>query len=72
MAKKRMDKAEAIKLAKAFGIKFTGDFHADVNSSEASYLSDLAKVVGYKKPASASGSTARYFYDNLCKADKKK
>jgi hypothetical protein len=27
----------------------------------------LAKLVGYKKPASASGSTARYFFEYLKK-----
>lgn len=65
--KKRMSKEQAFKLAKDYGIKFTGDFYADCSNSQASYLSELAKVVGYKKPLSASGSTGRYFYYHLYK-----
>lgn len=67
MAKRKMAKDEALKLAKAYGIKFTGDFHADCSMSEGGYLSDLAKVVGYRKPKNATGSTGRYFYYHLYK-----
>lgn len=67
MAKKRMSKTEAIRLAKVYGIKFTGSYHADCSTSDGEYLAALAKLVGYKKPASANGSTARYFYEHLCK-----
>lgn len=67
MANRKLTKQGACDLAKRYGIKFSGDFHRDCNRDQAQYLSDLAKLVGYRQPKSASGSRARYFYDHLIK-----
>ncbi|MEI7726476.1 MAG: hypothetical protein WCK09_15310 [Bacteroidota bacterium] len=65
MPKKRMSKTLAYKLAKDYGIKFNGDFHKDCSVSDGIYLASLAKVVGYKKPATSSGSIGSCFYGHL-------
>lgn len=64
---KKMTKAEAVKIAKQNGVKFCDDFHGQ---SVGDLMADLAKKVGYKKPASATGSTGRYFFNHLAKTEK--
>lgn len=49
------------------GVDFNKDFHAQSISPE---LGALAKLVGYRKPANASGSTGRYFFTYLKKFKK--
>jgi len=68
----KMSKAEAYAKAKEYGIKFTGDSDADCSLSDAVYLAKLAKITGYKKPSTGSGSTGRYFYEYLYKMFVKK
>jgi hypothetical protein len=68
---KRMTKDDAFKSAKEAGIAFSGDYHADCDTSKGSHLHDLAKKVGYRKPKNANGSTGRYFYYHLLKHSKK-
>ena len=51
---------EAIAIAQKAGVDFSSDFHAQ---SMGSFLNGLAKLAGYKKSATSSGSTGRaYFY----------
>ena len=61
---KKISKTEAIKIAEKMGVNFDKDFLAQSYGNE---LSALAKLAGYKKPASASGSTGRYFFYHLQK-----
>jgi hypothetical protein len=56
MAKKTISKFEALKMAEKIGVNFSKDFHSQSFGAE---LSAIAKLVGYKKPSSASGSTGR-------------
>lgn len=65
----KLDKKDAIQEAEAMGVDFDKDFHEQSKGNE---LSDLAKKYGYKKPASASGSTGRYFFYHLQKLKDKK
>jgi hypothetical protein len=67
MAKKRMSKETAYKLAKDYGIKFTGNADKDCSTSDYTYLAELAKVVGYRKPKGSSSSSGRNFYEHLYK-----
>lgn len=60
----RISRWEAKEIAMANGIDFDTDFHA-LSHDHMSLLVTLAKRSGYRKPVSASGSTARYFYYNL-------
>jgi len=62
-----MTKQEAIKAAQEYGITFGRDYHQECDISKSSYLAELAKRVGYRKPKNASGSTGRYFYAHLSK-----
>ena len=64
---KTISKEQAIELVKKIGIKLGGDYHANVTMSQGEQLAAIAKLKGYKKPKSASGSTGRYFYDYLSK-----
>jgi antirestriction protein len=64
-----LDRKNAIKEAEAMGVDFDKDFHAQSKGNE---MAELAKKYGYKKPASASGSTGRYFFDHLSKLKAKK
>ena len=52
----------ALQLAIAHGVDFDTDFHAQ---SFGDFLSELAGRFGYRKPASANGSTGRYFFQLL-------
>lgn len=63
---KRMSKQEARRQAEKAGINFGKDYH-QLRSSEVDYLVSLSKLVGYRKPASASGSTGRYFFSYLAR-----
>jgi len=63
---KRMAKQEAKKLAVKAGINFNEDYH-QLRSSDVDYLDGLRKLVGYRKPVSASGSNCRYFFYYLKK-----
>jgi len=58
---KKMSKFEAKRLAVKAGIRFDKDYHQH-SSSDVDFLLSLSKLVGYRKPASASGSTGRYFF----------
>ena len=64
MAKKKISKFEAYKMAKKIGVNFKKDYYAQSFGNE---LSALAKLTGYKKPKTASGSTGRYFFEHLDK-----
>lgn len=56
------DYERALQLAEAQGVDFDTDFHAQSVGEE---LSELARRFGYRKPAGASGSTGRYFFQLL-------
>lgn len=66
--KSKMSKQEARKLVQKLGWDFGKDYHAQDTSSKNETLLAVAKLVGYRKPASASGSTARYFFYYLKKS----
>lgn len=61
-----ISKLDAYKLAKKAGIKFGKypDFGVQSHSAMAE-LAAIAKLAGYRKPKTASGSTGRYFYYHL-------
>lgn len=63
-------KCEAKRLAIKAGWDFKKDFHAQDNASKNESLLAIAKLVKYKKPKTASGSTARYFFHHLEKVKK--
>ena len=67
----KISKLEAYKLAKKAG----ADFDKDVHAQSIGVLSDIAaiaKLAGYRKPQSASGSTGRYFFYHLNSFRKKR
>jgi hypothetical protein len=66
MAKNKLTKTDAKNLAKKLGIDFSKDFY-ELSNTHVSELVALSKLVGYKKPKTASGSTARYFFNYLNK-----
>lgn len=51
---------------KNIGIDFNKDFF-ELPFHALDLLTEYAKKTGYRKPKSASGSRARYFYQNLLK-----
>lgn len=63
---KTMDKFYIKGTLSAQGINFSEDFHV-LPSSKVELLVEAAKVCKYRKPANASGSTARYFFYHLAK-----
>ena len=63
---KKADKATIKATLCAQGIDFSEDFHT-LHSSRVDILVEAAKACGYRKPSSASGSTARYFFQHLAK-----
>lgn len=67
MPKKKMSITDAKDYAKSYGWDFAKDFYEQNTASKSAELAALAKLVGYKKSASASGSTARYFFEYLKK-----
>lgn len=62
--RKRISKAEAKRRAVAAGINFNEDVHSQ-SWTAMSELAEIAKAAGYRKPKSANGSTARYFFQHL-------
>ncbi len=67
MKKKKMSITDAKYYAKNYGWDFSLGFYEQNTTSKSGELSALAKLVGYRKPSSASGSTARYFFEYLKK-----
>lgn len=63
----KLSKCEAKRLAIKQGWDFNKDFHAQSSMSKGEDLVAIAKLAKYKKPVSASGSTARYFFTYLSK-----
>jgi len=66
MAKNTITKTEAKRLA----IKAGADFNKSSFEQSMSVMGEiaaLAKLAGYRKPKSASGSTGRYFFNYLKK-----
>lgn len=61
---KKLSKEDAVRLAEKMGVDFEKDFYAQSFGEE---LTNIAKLVGYRKPKSASGSTGRYFFYYLQK-----
>lgn len=69
MAKKKISKFEALKMAEKIGVDFNKDFYEQSFGNE---LAAIAKLAGYKKPANANGSTGRYFFEHLAKYKSKR
>jgi hypothetical protein len=67
MAKKKITIGDAKDLAKKYGWDFSKDFYEQSTISKSEELNAIAKLLGYKKPSTASGSTARYFFEYLKK-----
>jgi len=67
-----ISKYDAYKLAKKAGIKFHWGDSDKQDWSAMSELSAIAKLAGYRKPKTASGSTGRYFFYNLLRLKKKR
>jgi hypothetical protein len=72
MAKAKITKQEAYRLAKKAGWEFDKDFHAQGGISAQADLAAIARLAGYRKPANANGSTARCFFGHLAKLRKKR
>jgi len=64
---KKLSKWEAKRMAVKAGINFSEDYH-QLRSSAVDYLDGLRKLVGYRKPVTASGSQTRYFFYYLKRA----
>jgi hypothetical protein len=61
-----ISKIDAYRMAKRAGAKFSKQ--ADQQTSAVmSEITSIAKLAGYRKPATARGSTARYFFQHLQK-----
>ena len=61
---KHLTRQQCKKLLTVYGVDFKTDFHTlSVNVCEV--LATMAKKSKYRKPASANGSTARYFFNHL-------
>ena len=67
----KISKLEAYRLAKKAGADFNKDVHAQ-NIGVLSDIAAIAKLVGYRKPKNASGSTGRYFFYHLDNLRKKR
>lgn len=65
--KKKISIETAIDMAKAAGWDFKKDFYEQSTSSKVYDLLEIAKLKGYKKSSSSSGSTARAFFEYLSK-----
>lgn len=63
----KITKCEAKRLAKNAGWDFSKDFYAQNSMSKSADLVAIAKLAKYRKPKTASGSTARYFFEHLDK-----
>ena len=64
--KKKLTRQEARRLAERLRINFSKDYH-QLRSTDINLLLEVHKLTNYRKPASASGSTGRYFYYYLQK-----
>ena len=64
-----ISKFDAYRMAKRAGVSFKKDYH---QQSVGSTMADLAKKAGYRKPATASGSRARYFFYHLQRLSQKR
>lgn len=63
----KITRQEARRLAVKAGIDFHKDFYV-LRPDEVDTLLTIRKLTGYRKPASASGSTGRYFFYYLQRA----
>lgn len=63
--KRRISINEAIEMAEKVGWDFKKDYYAQGTSSMNGDLVAIAKLRGYKKSPSSSGSTARAFFEHL-------
>lgn len=54
----------------AAGISLDADFHT-LASSQVDVIVDLAKRAGYRKPKNANGSTGRYYFEALVRANRR-
>jgi len=61
-----ISKIDAYRMAKRAGAKFSKQADQQTSGVMAE-LTSLAKLAGYRKPKTASGSTARYFFQHLQK-----
>lgn len=59
-----ISKIEAYRLAKKVGARFSKDYFQQ-SLSVSTDLVAIAKLAGYRKPKTASGSLARYFFEHL-------
>ena len=59
MKPKKITAQQAITIAQDAGVDFSSDFHAQ---SMGTFLTGLAKLAGYKKSATSSGSTGRAYF----------
>jgi hypothetical protein len=64
--KPTISKFDAYQLAKKAGAVFSKDYYQQ-RSGVQNEIAALAKLAGYRKPASASGSTSMYFFEHLNK-----
>lgn len=63
----KITRAEAKRIAEKEGINFTAQDFFDLRSTQQTLLARLAKESGYRKSASAPGSTGRMFFEHLAK-----
>ncbi|MDD4984320.1 MAG: hypothetical protein PHQ43_00825 [Dehalococcoidales bacterium] len=61
MARRKISINTAVELAGKAGLNLRNDYFV-LSSSEVDKVLGIAKVYGYRKPKSANGSTARYFW----------
>lgn len=64
--KPTISKFDAYRLAKKAGAKFNIDYFQQ-RSGVQNEMSAIAKLAGYRKPKTASGSLSRYFFQHLLK-----
>lgn len=63
----KIDRQHAHAILQQCDIDPAADFHA-LPSRQVEELAGWANLTGYRKPASANGSTARYFHAKLIRA----
>lgn len=63
----RLNQSDARAIANNYRIPLDSDFHA-LNSAQVESVIAAADARGYRKPASANGSRARYFHQYLRRA----
>ena len=68
--KATISKFDAYKLAKKAGALFSKDYFQQ-RSGVQNEMAAIAKLAGYRKPKTASGSTSRYFFEHINKLRKK-